>query len=73
MTLLRESLLRNVDTRAKLRLQDVAALVESGQLPNALAGEDEDSTVAQLVSGDQVLAQSRSSARTGVWPSSSQW
>jgi signal transduction histidine kinase len=58
VTLLRQSLLRNVDARTKLRLQDIAALVESGTRPTTLAGEDEDSTVAQLVSADQILAQS---------------
>jgi signal transduction histidine kinase len=58
VTLLRQSLLGNVDAHAKLRLQDVAALAAAGQLPTALAGDDEDGTVAQVVSGHRVLVHS---------------
>lgn len=56
--LLQQSLLRDVDARAVLRLQDVAALAERGQLPATLGGGDEDGTVAQVVANGQVLAQS---------------
>lgn len=58
MMLLQRSLRRNIDTRATLRLQDITATVETGQLPLRLAGEDEDSTVAQVVVGDRILSQS---------------
>lgn len=56
--LLQRSLLRNVDARATVRLHDLVALVERGQVPAVLAGDDEDGTVAQLVVDGRVVAQS---------------
>jgi signal transduction histidine kinase len=47
----------NVDDQARSRLQDVAALVQRGDMPTTLAGED-DGTVAQVVADGRVLAQS---------------
>jgi signal transduction histidine kinase len=58
VSLLHRSLLRDVDARARLRLQDVAAVAARGQLPATLAGGDEDGTTAQLVAGGRVVAQS---------------
>jgi signal transduction histidine kinase len=58
VVLLQRSLLGHVDTRASFRLQDVAILAERGQLPSALAGGDEDGTVAQVVVNGRVVAQS---------------
>jgi signal transduction histidine kinase len=58
VVLLHRSLLRDLDARTQLHLQDVASLVERGQLPPTLAGHDEDGTVAQVVANGQVVAQS---------------
>jgi signal transduction histidine kinase len=58
VVLLRASMLRGVDSRARLRLQDVAGLTQRGALPTTLAGTDEDGTVAQLVVNGRVVAQS---------------
>jgi signal transduction histidine kinase len=58
VVLLHRSLLRDLDTRTKLRLHDVAALAERGDLPSTLGGTDEDATVAQVVAGGRVVAQS---------------
>jgi signal transduction histidine kinase len=57
LLLLHRSMERNVDAQARLRLSDVAALAERGELPPTLAGAD-DGTVAQVVAGGRVLAQS---------------
>jgi signal transduction histidine kinase len=58
VALLHRSLQREIDDRATLRLHDVAALAERGQLPPTLAGVDEDGTVAQVVVSGRVVAQS---------------
>jgi signal transduction histidine kinase len=58
IVLLQRSLLRDVDNRAKLRMQDVATLAARGQLPVSLAGSDEDGTIAQVVAGGRVVAES---------------
>jgi signal transduction histidine kinase len=64
ITLLQRSLLHDVDTRATLRLHDLVAVAERNQVPAVLAGEDEDSTVAQLVANGKVIAQSPAIGRT---------
>jgi signal transduction histidine kinase len=58
IVLLRASLTRHVDDRAQQRLQDIATLAKHGDLPTTLAGIDEDGTVAQVVIGGHVVAQS---------------
>jgi signal transduction histidine kinase len=63
--LLERSLMRDVDARATLRVHDVVALAERGQVPPVLAGSGDDSTVAQLVEGGRVVAQSPA-IRSGV-------
>ena len=52
------ALLNDVDSRAQNRLDDVASLAKQGQLPTTLAGAPEDSTLAQVVAGGSVIAQS---------------
>jgi signal transduction histidine kinase len=56
--LLHQSLVRNLDTRVMLRLEDLAALAQRGRLPPALAGSDEDGTVAQVIVQGRVVAES---------------
>jgi signal transduction histidine kinase len=56
--LLQRSLLRDVDARAAVRLHDLVALAVRDQVPRLLAGDDEDSTVAQLVADNEIVAQS---------------
>ena len=58
VVLLRASMLRGLDSHARLRLQDVAGLAQRGALPITLAGTDEDGTVAQLVVNGRVVAES---------------
>jgi signal transduction histidine kinase len=58
VVLLHRSLLSQLDGRVQLRLGDVASLAERGELPTTLAGGDEDGTVAQVVAGGRILAQS---------------
>jgi signal transduction histidine kinase len=57
LVLLHRSLVDGVDAQARLRLTDVVALVQRGEIPATLAGED-DGTVAQIMRGDTVVAQS---------------
>jgi len=57
VVLLHRSLLAQLDAQARMRADDVAVLVERGELPATLASNDDD-TVAQVVSGGQVVAQS---------------
>jgi signal transduction histidine kinase len=63
VVLLQRSLLRDVNTRATLRLHDLVAVAERDQVPAVLAGDDEDSTVAQLVMNGRVVAQSPAISR----------
>ncbi len=56
--LLHRSLVSDVDAQARLRLDAVVALVQRGGVPATLAGGDDDGTVAQVVAGGRVLAQS---------------
>ena len=56
--LLQRSLLRDVDARAGVRLHDLVVIAERDQVPPVLAGDDEDSTVAQLVADNRIVAQS---------------
>ncbi len=63
VVLLQRSLLRDVDTRATLRLHDLVAVAARDQVPAVLAGDDEDSTVAQLVMNGRVVAQSPAISR----------
>jgi signal transduction histidine kinase len=58
LMLLHRSLVGNVDAEARMRLDSVASMVRAGGLPRALAGSDEDSTVAQVVADGRVLAES---------------
>jgi signal transduction histidine kinase len=58
LVLLNRSLMRGVENRAVLRLQDVSALVQRGDVPPTLAGSDEDGTLAQVVIGGQVRSES---------------
>lgn len=55
---LHRSLLGGVDTEARMRLEDVASMVRRGGVPPALAGSDDDGTIAQVVAGGRVLAKS---------------
>ncbi len=52
------ALVNDVDSRAQLRLDDVAALAKKNQLPSTLAGAPEDATLAQVVAAGHVIAQS---------------
>ena len=54
----RRAVVNDVDSRAQLRLDDVAALATKAQLPATLAGAPEDVTLAQVVAGGHVVAQS---------------
>ena len=58
LMLLHRSLVGNVDAQARMRLDSVASMVRAGGVPRALAGSDEDSTVAQVVADGRVLAES---------------
>jgi signal transduction histidine kinase len=58
VVLLHRSLLREVDNRAKQRLEDVSGATRRGQLAPTLAGGDEDGTVAQVLLDGRVVAQS---------------
>jgi signal transduction histidine kinase len=58
LILLHRSLVGNVDAQARLRLDSVASMVRAAGVPRALAGSDEDSTVAQVVADGRVLAES---------------
>jgi signal transduction histidine kinase len=56
--LLRWSLTSDVDAQARLRLEAVATMAGRGDLPPTLAGQDDDGTVAQVVTAGRVLTQS---------------
>jgi signal transduction histidine kinase len=56
--LLHRSLVGNVDAQARMRLDAVVSMVRGGGVPPALAGSDEDSTIAQVVADGRVLAES---------------
>jgi signal transduction histidine kinase len=58
LALLHESLVDNVDASARMRLDDVTELVRHSAAPPALAGEDDDGTIAQVVVDGRVLTQS---------------
>jgi signal transduction histidine kinase len=57
LVLLRSFLLEDVDAAAQSRLHDVAVLAAEDRLPPTLSGDD-DTTVAQVLAGDSVVAQS---------------
>jgi signal transduction histidine kinase len=57
LVVLHRALVADVDTEARMRLNDTGASARYGQLPASLAGDD-DGTVAQVVADGRVVAQS---------------
>jgi len=56
---LRQNLVDNVETAARLRADDVVALLEAGSTPDALAVDDEEASLVQVLdAGGRVLAAS---------------
>lgn len=49
---LRHNLVDNVDTAARLRADDVVALLEAGTTPDALAVDDEEASLVQVLDAD---------------------
>lgn len=58
VVLLRGSLMRNVEDRAELRMDDIVPLVELGEVPFVLGGNEADGTIAQVIIGDAIVSQS---------------
>lgn len=60
VAVLRRNLVENVETSARLRAKDVAAVLETGQSPEELAVDDEESSLVQVLNDDgRVVASSR--------------
>ncbi len=64
VTVLERSLTRSADDQARARVDDLAALAASGDLPDVVAGIGDDS-VAQVVLGAEVIASSPNIAGKG--------
>jgi signal transduction histidine kinase len=58
VVLLRGSLMRNLEDRAELRMDDIVPLAEQGEVPEVLGGNEEDGTIAQVIVDDQIVSQS---------------